>query len=434
MATKRMPGRLNLLTVREVQNANEGDQSDGGGLLLRIRGASATWVYRYTSPNGKRREMGFGVADRNNATVAGKSLTAARDAAYNARALLRGSIDPIDERDARKTVLREAEAAKKADAKRDALTLARACRAYHERVIEPQRTTKHAAQWISSLEKHVPAELWQKPIADIEAPELFDYMADVQTRVPETARRVLQRLDAVFDDCVFRRQCAGNPAAAIKRKVRELPGARERGEFSALDYRKAPEFMRQLRAIDGISARCLEFAVLTGARTSEAINAEWIEFDLDAGVWTVPPSRMKSSGKKKREKHTVYLCPRAIEIVKAHEGLDKRYVFPSTRLDGKPLSNMTLLMQLRRMKIGDETTVHGLCRSTFSTWANELGIARPDVIEACLAHQEENRVRAAYNRAQFAKERAALLTAWSEYLDGKAPATNVVEFPQARAA
>lgn len=237
----------------------------------------------------------------------------------------------------------------------------------------------------------------------------------------------------MFDDCVFRKQCAGNPAAAIKRKLREVPGVRERGEFAALDYRKAPSLMAQLRTVEGTSARCLEFAVLTAARTGEAIGAQWAEFDLTAGVWTVPSARMKSSGKKKREKHVVYLSPRALEIVKAHAGLDPRYVFPSTRLDGKSLSNMALLMQLRRMKIGDETTVHGLCRSTFSTWANEIGIARPDVIEACLAHQEENRVRAAYNRAQFAKERAALLSAWAEYLDGKTPASNVVEFfPQRR--
>ncbi len=434
MPTKRH-ARLNLLSVREVQHAGEGDHSDGGGLLLRVRGSSATWVYRFTSVSGRRREMGFGVADRNNATIAGKSIAAARDAAHGARALVLGGADPIDARQASRAAKREAEGAKKSEAKRDALTLARACRAYHERVIEPQRTTKHAAQWISSLEHHVSVALWHKPIAEIEAPELFDHMAEVQARVPETARRMLQRLDAVFDDCVFRKQCAGNAAAAIKRKLREVPGARERGEFAALDYRKAPSLLAQLRLADGISARCLEFAVLTAARTNEAIGAQWSEFDLGTGVWTVPPTRMKSSGKKRREKHIVYLSPRALEIVQTHAGLDPHYVFPSTRLDGKSLSNMALLMQLRRMKIGNETTVHGLCRSTFSTWANELGIARPDVIEACLAHQEENRVRAAYNRAQFAKERAALLFAWADYLDGKPEASNVVEFfPQRNAA
>jgi integrase len=342
-------------------------------------------------------------------------------------------VDPLDERNAQKLSKRQAEAAKKAEARRDELTLARAARAYHERVIEPQRTAKHAAQWISSLENHVPAVLWHKPIADIAAPELLDCIVDVHARVPETARRMLQRLDAVFDDCVFRTHCSGNPAAAIKRKLREFPGVRERGEFGSLDYRIAPEFMRKLRAIPGTSARCLEFTILTVARTNESIGCCESEFDLHGGVWTVPPARMKSSGKKKREKHVVYLCPRAIQIVQDQIGLDPHYVFPSAKLDGRPLSNMAMLMQLRRMGVAEMTTVHGF-RSTFSTWANETGMARPDVIEACLAHQEENRVRAAYNRAQFTKERATLLVAWADFLNGQTSASNVVEFSSERVA
>jgi len=238
---------------------------------------------------------------------------------------------------------------------------------------------------------------------------------------PGDCEPVRQRLESIFDDCVVRKLCAGNPAAAIRRKLREAHRGRERGQFAALDYSKAPELLQALRKIEGVSARCLEFAILTAARTGEAIAADWNEFDLEAAIWIVPAARMKGS-----EKHVVYLSPRAVEIVRAQTGL--RYVFPSPQQvgEGKPLSNMALLMQLRRMKVADETTVHGLCRSTFSTWANEAGAARPDVIEACLAHREGDRVRAAYNRAQFAQERRALLAAWAEYLDGTQPTTNVV--------
>lgn len=91
---------------------------------------------------------------------------------------------------------------------------------------------------------------------------------------------------------------------------------------------------------------------------------------------------------------------------------------------GRPLSNMAMLAVLDRLGVRDRTTVHGLCRSTFSTWANETGAARPDVIEACLAHNEANKVRAAYNRAQFNDERRALLAAWAEYLS--TPAAQVM--------
>lgn len=93
------------------------------------------------------------------------------------------------------------------------------------------------------------------------------------------------------------------------------------------------------------------------------------------------------------------------------------------------MSNMAMLKVLDRLGVRDQTTVHGLCRATFSTWANETGTARPDVIEAALAHEEGNRVRAAYNRANFTQERRALLGAWSAYL--ARPAAQVIEFKAA---
>jgi integrase len=93
---------------------------------------------------------------------------------------------------------------------------------------------------------------------------------------------------------------------------------------------------------------------------------------------------------------------------------------------------MAMLMLLRRMKRTD-ITVHGF-RASFSTWANETAAARPDVIEACLAHREGDKIRAAYNRAQFAAERRKLLDAWAAYLEGREIATNVIEIASAKAA
>jgi integrase len=387
MTRKRLTAKLHLLTVREVQTAGEGDHADGGGLLLRVRAASSSWVYRYTATSGRRREMGLGAAHRSNAALTGESLTTARAIAAEKRAMLARGVDPID------------------------------TRSYHERVIEPSRTNKHAAQWIASLENHVPPAIWHAPIASIEAPALLAALSGVRSlddpdqRVPETLQRVRQRLDAIFEDAIFHKQCTSNAAAAIRRKMREAQARRERGEFKALPYVEAPAFFQQLRGAEGIAARCLEFAVLTAARTNEAIGAEWNELDLEAGTWTVPPARMKGG-----ELHTVCLTPRAIEIVRGQIGLHERFVFPSPSLNGKALSNMAMLTLLDRMQMRERTTVHGLCRATFSTWANETATARPDVIEACLAHREGDKVRASYNRAKFAEERRALLVAWSGYL------------------
>ena len=424
MTKKRLPARLHRLTVRELQTADDGEHADGGNLLLRVSGGAATWVFRYTAPNGKRREMGLGAAYRNNPAVAGNSLTAAREQAHNARTLLAQGIDPIDARGAQRRAAREVETAKKAEAKREQLTLARAARAYHERVIEPSRTTKHAAQWIASLENHVPDRLWHKPIGEITSPELLDFVAELQAKIPETASRIRQRLEVIFDDTEFRGLSTGNPARAIRRKLREVHRGRERGQFAALPFAQAPTFMESLRRAEGVAARCLEFAILTAARTGEAIGATWDEFDLSGALWTIPGSRMKGG-----EKHVVFLSPRAVEIVTAMKEYQQPYVFPSPALNDRPLSNMAMLMQLRRMKIADRTTVHGLCRSTFSTWAYENAVARPDVIEACLAHREQDRVKAAYNRAEFTTDRKALLRAWADYLEGKERRSKVVDLP-----
>jgi integrase len=115
----------------------------------------------------------------------------------------------------------------------------------------------------------------------------------------------------------------------------------------------------------------------------------------------------------------VFLPPRAVEIVEQMREGQSEFVFPSPIDRRNPLSNMAMLSILRRMKYAERTTVHGLCRATFSTWANEFGIARPDVIEACLAHSEQDRVRKAYNRASFNVERRNLLLAWQNYCNGE---------------
>lgn len=320
----------------------------------------------------------------------------------------------------------------KVDKAREHMTLARAAREYHERVIEPSRTSKHAAQWIASLEHHVTGVVWNKPIADIDAPELPAALSTVRAldnkaaRVPETLQRVRQRLDAVFEDAILHKRCTSNPAAAVRRKMRESMPRKKAGQFAALPYREAPAFMSRLRQAEGIAARCLEFAMLTAARTGEVLGAVWSEFDLAAAVWLVPAARMKSSGKETAEDHLVHLSARAVEILEQQKGLDASVVFPSTMLDGRPMSNMAMLAVLGRMGERKRTTVHGLCRATFSTWAYETAAARPDVIEACLAHREADKVKAAYNRAKFTDERRALLAAWAEYL--ARPAAQVLDF------
>jgi integrase len=435
----RREGPIQRLTAREVLAATAGDLADGGGVWLRIGKASASWVLRYTSPGGRRREMGLGPACRETLAEAGEAMTKARDEAAKARALLGQGVDPLAAKEAEDAAAKLAERERAAEKERLRWTLKACARDYHARVIEPNRSTRHALQWIASLENHVPAPLWGAPVSSIEPPELLRALLAVTPherarrhkgdKLPETVQRIRQRLEAVFDDAIFHKRASVNPAAAIKRKLREASPQRKRGAFKALPYGEAPALLQTIRTAPGVAARCLEFAVLTAARTSEALEAEWTEFDLAAGTWTVPGARMKGG-----EPHTVFLSPRVLEVLQSVQGLHTRWVFPSPqprKEEGAPLSNMAMLTVLGRLGYRDRTTVHGLARATFSTWANETGAGRPDVIEACLAHEEGNRVRAAYNRAKFNDERRALLAAWAEFL--ARPAAPVLALESKRA-
>jgi integrase len=418
--TQGLLARLHILTPRQVLAAEEGDLADGGGLVLRIGTGRASWVLRYTAPCGRRREMGLGVAYRDSLPQAGQTLAAARELAHDARELLREGRDPLAVREERRLAALGLASEQKAAKAAAHWTLARCARDYHEREIEPVAKPVHAAQWISSLENHVPAAVWHAPIGSITAPQLLEALQGVSaherarnvSNLAETVRRIRQRLDTVFVDAQFHGRCVGNPAATIAKKLGKAR-PKKAGQFAALDYRQAPALLARLRAMPGTAARCLEFAVLTAARTSEALLAEWSEIDLVACTHVVPAHRMKAG-----EEHTVVLSPRAVEVLKAQQGQDPRYVFPSTAKgrEGKPQSNMAMLAVLDRLGVRSHTTVHGLARSTFSTWANERAVARPDVIEACLAHRETDLVRKAYNRAQFNDERGALLLAWASYL------------------
>lgn len=436
MANATRTAKLHRLTAREVLNAAEGTYSDGGGLMLCVRGESASWVLRYTSPTGRRREMGLGATARANVKQAGESMTEARDAAERARKLLREGADPITDRANRREASREHERARKSERERERWTLARCAREYHERVVEPVKTAKHAAQWIASLENHMPAAVWNKPIGDVTAPELLAALLAIKPherarnrggdKLPETVRRIRQRLDSIYQDAIFHGRCAVNVAAAVRRKLSEGMPKGKAGSFAALAPGEAPALMARLRQMQGTAARCLELAMLTAARTNEVLSAEWQEFDMHAAVWTVPAAKMKA-----REVHTVFLSEQAVALLKARHAIrgTAKLVFPSPTDDRKPLSNMAMLAVLDRLGYREQTTVHGLCRATFSTWANENDAARPDVIEACLAHRESDKVRAAYNRAKFNDERRALLAAWAAFLDR--PAGKVLRFATA---
>jgi integrase len=169
--------------------------------------------------------------------------------------------------------------------------------------------------------------------------------------------------------------------------------------------------MAELRDQDGVAARALEFTILTAARTGEVIGATWPEIDLRAGLWTVPAERMKAG-----REHRVPLLDAALDVLKAVVAMRDDpaggWVFPGGKA-GKPLSNMSMIMLLRRMKRPD-TTVHGF-RSSFRDWCAEATNHPREVAEQALAHVLADRVEAAYRRGDLFEKRRRLMEDWAKF-------------------
>ena len=299
---------LHVLSPREVQVAGAGDHADGGGLFLRVRASSASWLLRYTSPSGRRRDMGFGRAHRDTIAAAGESLRVAREKARRARDDLAAGRDPIDAKRAARKVDVQKAATAKARRSAEALTLARAARTYHERAIEPAMNAKYSQVWIRSLECHLPAAIWHKPVSEVGAVELFEALAKMKRVLPETAGWVRRRLAAVFDDAIFFGHCTVNPASAIRRKLAQVAPGKKSANFRALPYEQVPAFVSELRRHAGGAARCLEFALLTASRTAEVRGATWEEIDEQAGVWTIPGASMAGASSSSSAKPSS-CCP-----------------------------------------------------------------------------------------------------------------------------
>jgi integrase len=231
------------------------------------------------------------------------------------------------------------------------------------------------------------------------------------------------RIERILNAAKAERLRAGeNPAAWRGHLDATLakPGKLKRGHHAALPYADMPAFMTALRGRPAVAALALELAILTATRTGEVLEAEWTEFDLDAGLWTIPEDRMKS-----RREHRVALSTRALAIVnELAVARRSEYVFPGQKR-GKPLSNMAMLMLLERMGKRGVITSHGF-RSTFSDWASEVSPYSSELRETALAHTIGNKAEAAYRRGDALEKRRTMMEAWAQWCEPRA--TNVVAF------
>jgi integrase len=192
-----------------------------------------------------------------------------------------------------------------------------------------------------------------------------------------------------------------------------------RGHHKAMPYDQLPEFVKRLRASDNMAALALEFLILTATRTSETINATWQEFDLQAAVWSIPPGRMKTN-----DTFSVPLSERALAILAEARRAARKEPMPDSfvffgAIPKRPLSNMALSMLMRRMSAS--VTVHGF-RTSFRTWASEVGHVEFEIAESCLSHRVGNAVSRAYNRSNLLERRRPVMASWANYVEGKSDA------------
>ena len=391
-----MRGTMGKLTTKSIKTLPIGKHGDGDGLQLVVTAPErGKWVLRYQVAY-KSREMGLGAFPL-------VTLTKAREAALEARRLIHGGGDPLDER-------------QKATIKIPTFG------EFAASVVEAQTegtSAGHARQFANSLAMYA-APINDKPVNAITTEHVLAVLAPIWHEKPETARRVRNRIERVLDAAKAKGLRSGDNPAALRGNLAHLLGKQQRrGDLhhAALDYSAVPAFVAKLRERGDTRAFALEFIVLTATRLSEAINATWGEFDLGARRWVIPADRMKAG-----REHRIPLSDRCCQILAAMQ-LERR---------GDRVFNVSIrTIQNLVAGMGGETT-HGF-RSSFRDWAGDVAHAPREIAEEALAHAVGNQTERAYRRGDALDQRRKLMDAWSAYC-GPTSSANVVAFPANRSA
>jgi len=383
------------LTKRLVENLGAGRHGDGNGLYLVVDPSGARrWIVRVVVKGQKnknggslRTDFGLGGADL-------VPLNQARERALEYRRMAKQGLNP------------------RYNAAREIPTFEEVAKQVHIERLPTWKNAKHGAQWINTLRDHAFPKIGRMPVDSIGQPEVLMCLSPIWTEKHETARRLSQRIKVVLDVAKSRGFRSGeNPVTAIKdagflAKVKAKPKHHE-----AMRWQDVPAFFADLKSRKAMSARALMFACLSAARTGEVLGMKWQEIDVATCVWTCPAERMKTGAD-----HRVPLTDEMLAIIEPLRALRSDYVFEGQKRHA-PLSNMSMLMLLRRMQV-ENVTVHGF-RSTFRDWAAEAAGAPREVAAMSLAHKVGSDVERAYARSDLLDRRRTLMEQWSLYVSGQ---------------
>lgn len=379
---------------------------DEKGLLLIVRPTGGKlWRLKYRFA-GKEQQLTIG-------TYPEVSLSTARKRRDEARTLLAEGKDPSVEK-------RRSKVAEAISAANSFKAVAEEHIAKREREGAATATVAKAKWHLASLDK-----LHSRPIAEIEAFEVLDVLRRLEAQgTLEAARQIRAFASRVFRYGVATTRCKADPAALL---IGALTAPTVKNHAAITDPKEVGALLRAIEGYEGQPSThfALRLAPHVFVRPGELRQAEWTEFDLDRAIWIIPASRTKM-----RKEHAVPLSRQVVAILREAEKYSGggALVFPGLR-GKRPISDNTLNAALRRLGYGhDDMTAHGF-RAMASTLLNDSGKWRPDVVERALAHGERDKIRAAYNRAEYWEERAAMAQWWSDHLDMLRDGVQVIPMP-----
>jgi integrase len=389
---------MGKLKQDQVHSLPPGKYADGDGLYLLVNNpTSRSWAYRY-SLEGRGHWKGLGSASAVNLANARKLRDKMR---------LEVKVNGVDVVAEHKRERQEASS--KAVLFRDV------AESYISAQVSHWRGNGSAEQWRQSLSTYVLPKIGHKPVGEIMRSDILATLEPIWTAIPETARRIRNRIEAIFDFATareLRSEELANPAA---RRLIELglpKQSKQNGNHhAAMPYEQVPRFMQLLRKRETMTALALEFTILNAARIGEVIGARWDEIDRVEAAWTIPGERMKAG-----RPHRVPLTKQALHVLDRAAKLNPQSELVFVNSVGGPLTPIAMWMSAKRA--GLRETIHGF-RSSFRDWAREETSFDGELAEVALAHQIKNKTEAAYARGQLFGKRRKLMEAWADYCGGK---------------
>lgn len=400
------------LNAKQIQSKKPSTLADGHGLYLKTYiSGKKSWIFKWTE-RSKRYDITLGDFELI------EPMEAREKAHALAKNILRG-IYPLKARSGE----RLAEVAKE---RNKGLTFGEVADIYIKERSTKWTNKKSETAWRNTLKTYAEKIIGNKPVNSIDTDDVRRILDPIWIGVdaiPETADRVRSRIEIIIDYSKTMGWATQENPARWRGHLEHIYIKGDAEHQPSLPYPRAYEFLSEIRAIEGVASRALEFIALTGVRCQEALRAKWSEVDLEARTWTVPIERLKV--KKNRRPHVVPLSDRALQIINDQVQVgDSDLIFHGSKKD-TPISDTSIRnvinkindLKEERDKYRDQDTgrlivTHGM-RSTFRSWCADMGYSE-EVSEASLAHSKKG-VQASYQRADMLLAREKLMQAWSDY-------------------